>query len=161
MHNLTGTERVAYLDTMHSTIRHAECELLVIRSGENGGQRCNRCTAYRSNLRALLSRHVKLAADTSRTDPSSHASFSHLSSSEKCIRYHREHELRRACQRQVANLRMKLQAVIGGRGLSVDSGLHDDLVQIMQDNAEAVCHHQDVTQVQAASLNDARNMGKP
>ena len=78
----TGTERVAYLDIIHSTIRHAKCELLVM-SDENSGQCCNRCTSYRSTLRALLSHHEKLDADTSRTDPSSHATFSHLSSPDK------------------------------------------------------------------------------
>ena len=111
MHNLQA-QSVLHISTciIHSTIRHAECELLVI-PDENSGQRCNRCTAYRSNLRALLSRHVKHDTDASRTDPSSHASFSRLSSPEKCIRYHQEHELQRACQRQVTNLRMKLQSV--------------------------------------------------
>ena len=34
---------------------------------------------------------------------------------------------------------MKLQAVTEERGISVDSSVHDDLLQIMQDNAEAVC----------------------
>ena len=81
----TGTECVAYLDIIHSTICHAVCELLVM-SDENSDQRCNRCTSYRSTLRALLSCHVKLDADTSYTDPSSNASFSHLSSPDKCIR---------------------------------------------------------------------------
>ena len=108
-------------------------------SDENSGQRCNLCTSYRSTLRALLSRHEKHDADTSRTDPSSHASFSRLSSPDKCICYHREHQLRVAYQRQVTNLQMKLQAATEERGISLDSSLHDDLLQIMQDNAEAVC----------------------
>ncbi|KAL5505481.1 hypothetical protein EMCRGX_G006918 [Ephydatia muelleri] len=80
--NASGTECVAYLDIIHSTIRHAECELLVI-PDENSGQRCHRCTPYRSNLWALLSRHVNHDTDASRTDPNSHASFSRLSSPEK------------------------------------------------------------------------------
>ena len=162
----TGTECVAYLDIVHSTIRHAECDLLMT-SDENSGQRYNLCTSYRSTLRALLSRHEKHDADTSRTDPSSHASFSHVSSPEKCIRYHREHQLRVAYQRQVNNLQMKLQAATEERGISVDSSQHDDLLQIMQDNAEAVCEaHLSgsfgrvfwETQMKAASLDDARHM---
>ena len=49
----------------------------------------------------------------------------------------------------------------------MDSSLHDDLLQIMQDNAEAVCeaHPPDSfghvfweTQMKAASLDDARHM---
>ena len=36
-------------------------------------------------------------------------------------------------------LQMKLQAVTEERGISVNSSLHNDLLQIMQDNAEAVC----------------------
>ncbi|KAL5510548.1 hypothetical protein EMCRGX_G006110 [Ephydatia muelleri] len=161
--NRQGTECVAYLDIVHSTIRHAECDLLMM-SDENSGQRCNLC---RSTLRALLSRHEKLDADTSRTDPSSHASFSRLSSPDKCIRYHREHQLRVAYQRQVTNLQMKLQAATEERGISLDSSLHDDLLQIMQDNAEAVCEAHPPgsfgrvfweTQMKAASLDDAQHM---
>ena len=136
-------------------------------SDENSGQRCNLCTSYRSTLRALLSRHEKHDADTSHTDPSSHASFSRLSSPDKCIRYHREHQLRVAYQRQVTNLQMKLQAATEERGISVDSSVHDDLLQIMQDNAEAVCEAHPSgsfgrvfweTQMKAASLDDARHM---
>lgn len=102
-------------------------------------QRCNRCVAYRGNLRTLASRHLKQAADFGRTNPGSHAAFSRLSSPEKCERYHQEHALRTACQRQVTNLHKKMQEVTEERGLSVHSSLHDDLVQIMKDNAEAVC----------------------
>ena len=136
-------------------------------SDENSGQHCNLCTSYWSTLRALLSRHEKHDADTSRTDPSSHASFSRLSSPEKCIRYHREHQLRVAYQRQVTNLQIKLQAATEERGISVDSSLHDDLLQIMQDNSEAVCEAHPSgsfgrvfweTQMKAASLDDARHM---
>ncbi|KAL5502150.1 hypothetical protein EMCRGX_G008874 [Ephydatia muelleri] len=161
--NLQGTECVAYLDIVHSTIRHAECYLLMM-SEENSGQRCNLCTSYRSTLRALLSRHEKHDADTSRTDPSSHVSFSRLSSTKKCIHYYREHQ---PYQRQVTNYQMTLQAATEERGISVDSSLHDDLLQIMQDNAEAVCEAHPPgsfgrvfweAQMKAASLDDARHM---
>ena len=62
---------------------------------------------------------------------------------------------------------MKLQVATEERGISVDSGLHYDLLQIMQDNAEAVCEAYPSgsfgrvfweTQMEAASLDDARHM---
>ena len=131
-----GSECVAYLDTLHSTVCHNECDLLIV-PGECS-QRCNRCVAYRGNLRSLSNRHVKQAADSSRTNAGSHAAFSRLSSPEKCERYHHEHALHTVCQRQITNLH-KNAAVTEERGFSLHSSLNDDLVQIMKDNAEAVC----------------------
>ena len=147
-------------------IRHAECEILIT-PGEDGHHCCSRCKAYRCNLRALVSRHEKHASDTSCTDPSSHAAFSRLSSPLKCTRYHQEHALRIACQRQVTNLKKKLEAAIDGSGLMVSSSLHDDLVQIMKNNAEVICTtHPPGTfgrvfweaQMQAASVKDSKQM---
>ena len=43
--NPTGTECVAYWDTLHSTIRHTECEILITPE-ENGDHCCSRCKAY-------------------------------------------------------------------------------------------------------------------
>ena len=129
-----GSDCVVYLDTLHSTVRHNECDLLIM-PGESS-QRCNRCVAYRGNLRTLSNRHVKKAADSSRTNAGSHAAFSRLSSPDKCERYHHEHALRTVCQRQITNLHKKMQAVTEERGLSVHNSLNDDL---MKDNAEAVC----------------------
>ena len=150
---------------LHSTIRHVDCDLL-IKPGESS-QCCTRCMAYRSSLRAQVSRHQKQVDDSSRTNPSSHTAFSRLCSPEKATRYHQEHTMRRACQRQVTNLHKKLQTVTEERGLSVHSSLHDDLVQIMKDNAEAVCKTNPPgtfgrvfweSQMQAASVKDARQM---
>ena len=53
-----GTECAAYLDSLHSTILHAESEI-PITPGEDGHHSCSRCKAYRCNLRALVSCHEK------------------------------------------------------------------------------------------------------
>ena len=150
-----GTECVAYQNIVHSTIRHAECELLVM-SDENSDKHCNRCTSYRSTLRALLSRHVKLDADTSHTDPTSYALFSRLSSPDKCIHYHQEHKLQAACQCQVTHLQMKLQAVTEERGIPVDRSLLDDLLQSVKPATFGRVFWE--TQMQTAFLNDANEM---
>lgn len=77
------------------------------------------------------------------------------------------HALRLACQRQVTNLRSKLEAVIVESGPTVPNSLHDDLVQIMKDNAEVICAtHPSGTfgrvfweaQIQAASVKDSKQM---
>ena len=69
----TGTNYVAYLDTIHSTIRSSDCELLVSTTEKHTAKCCVRCVAYRSNLRALVSHHEKQASDSKITDPHSHA----------------------------------------------------------------------------------------
>ena len=96
--------------------------------------------AYRSNLRALVSRHDKQASDSKRTDPHSHATFSHLSFiPDKCTRYHKEHELRKACQRQITNLKQRLEGATEKRGITEDSSLNNDLLHMMKENAKAFC----------------------
>ena len=153
---------MAFLDTFHSTIRHSECEVL-LSPGEDGIHCCSRCKAYRCNLRALVSRHQKHASDTSSTDPGSHAPFSHLSSPQKCTRY----QTSMLYEYLVTILKKKLDDVIEESGLTVSTSLHDDLVQIMKDNAEVICtNHPPGTfgrvfweaQMKAASVKDAKQM---
>ena len=70
-------------------------------------------------------------------------------------------------QRQVTNLKNILDSVIDKSGIIVSSSLHDDLVQIMKDNAEVICtNHPPGTfgcvfweaQMQAASVKDSKQM---
>ena len=97
---------------------------------------CSRCRQYRNNLRALVSRSEKQPErESDSTDPSSHTPFRHLNSPEKAIRYQREHALRRSCQRQIAHLSDKLDQQ---RGFVEDVALHDDLSQIVAENAQVM-----------------------
>ena len=161
---------MAFLDEKHSTIRCSDCVLLVHIDSHATYDvpRCSRCQQYRNNLRALVSRSEKQPErESDSTDPSSHTPFRHLNSPEKAIRYQREHALRRSCQRQITRLSDKLEASTQQRGFVEDMALHDDLSQIVAENAQAMADSIPAgtfarifwdSQKKAATLKDARQM---
>lgn len=168
--HLPGTKCVAFLDEKHSTIRCSDCELLVHIDSHATYDvpRCSRCRQYRNNLRALVSRYEKQSEkENDSTDPSSHTPFRHLNSPEKAIRYQREHALRRSCQRQITHLSDKLEVSTQQRGFVEDKALHDDLSQIVAENAQVMADSLPSgtfarifwdSQKKAATLKDTRQM---
>ena len=166
--HLPGTKCVAFFDENHSTIRCSDCELLVHIDSHATYDvpRCSSCRKYRNNLRALVSRSEK-QSEIDSTDPSSHTPFRHLSSPEKAIRYQREHALRRSCQHQIACLSDKLEISTQQRGFVEDMVLHDDLSQIVAENAQVMADSLPSgtfarifwdSQKKAATVKDARQM---
>ena len=59
----------------YATIRHSNCTVLLPEGA--GSSRCEQCQAFRSVLRAQLSRHMK-ADSSGRSNPSSHVRYSCL-----------------------------------------------------------------------------------
>ncbi|KAL5487220.1 hypothetical protein EMCRGX_G019797 [Ephydatia muelleri] len=80
---------------------------------------------------------------------------------------YKEHELWKAFQRQITNLKQRLEGATEKRETTEDSSLNDDLLHVMKENAKAFCDaHPPGTfgrifwksQMQAASLKDKRQM---
>ena len=161
-----GTCCVAFFDETHSTIRCCDCELLVVPDGSSQAPCCNRCKAYRNNLRALVNRAEK-EREEDVTKPSSHTPFRYLNTPEKAKRYQQEHKLRRSYEHRLARLTQRLAEAVEERGFTEDSTLSNDLSQIMEHNAKSM---QDTypsgtfarifweSQSRAASLKDPRQM---
>ena len=78
------------------------------------------------------------ARESDSTDPSSHTPFRHLNSPEKAICYQCEHALRRSCQHKIAHLSDKLETSTQQKVFVEDIALHDDLFQIVAENAQTV-----------------------
>lgn len=63
-----------------------------------------------------------------------------LQFAEKAIHYQHEHALRRSCQRQITHLSDMLEASTQQRGFVEDKALHDDLSQIVAENAQVMAN---------------------
>ena len=66
-----------------------------------------------------------------RCNPSSHVNYRYLTSSEKSQRLKESHQQNRMLQQQVKRLESRLEKLCVQRAVSVDSGLNDELKEIV------------------------------
>ena len=140
----TGTHIVASLDSRPlpcPTIRHSQCELLVI----SDTSRCVSCREYRHILlmmsrRATLSqsRCATLSQSTEKTASSSHANYRYLSTPEKHERMKNLHQESRVVRKRLLRLDEKLKKAIENKGVSLDTGLNEDLCLVMEEEEDRV-----------------------
>ena len=110
--SLLGTGVVARVDPKFgSTIRHANCELLM--SADDEQQiRCCHCRTYRKSLHSMLSRHNSAtSSSTSRLSHDSHVNYRFLSPSEKDARLQNLHTIQRATKLKLDRLSAKISKV--------------------------------------------------
>ena len=167
----TGTERVAFYDPAHATIRCDACELLVPQQSEpqHKAKRCGTCNKYkyRQVLNRMLFRVERSSGqDSDRSNPQSRTNYRFLTTPEKDRRLRRLHQQSRINQQRANRLRL-LERATEERGMSVDENLHNDLVHIIEENSHVVAqsYPQDSfarvfweSQHRASSLKDARSM---
>ncbi len=166
---LLGSNQVAFHDTSSSTIRTSSCAVLVRPKVRTEIEvRCSCCSNYRKTLNSMLFRAAKQdksGADGS--DPSSHVNFRYLSSPQKVNRLQKLHKSVRVSNQRVERLKTRLASVIEKRGIQVESDLHEDLTNIMQDNSKKITDSYPADsfarifweqQIKASSLKDARSM---
>ena len=136
---LTGERVIAYCDKKllpFPTLRHSECEVLL--SAVIEGERCIKCSDYRSSLRSMLSREKKKQPFECRTHPSSHVSYKTLSSPEKLERMRQLHLLQRSTSKQLAHLQAKLLQDTQDVGIDVDEEVHQDLKTVVAEQSAFV-----------------------
>ena len=104
-----------------SSIFHVDCETIVDLTSKSG--RCSACTKHRKSLSTMASR--KQSDD--RTHPSSHTTYSSLSSPEKDERLRRLHHENIRLKSQIARLREKINVAINENSISVDSEFDEDM----------------------------------
>lgn len=135
----TGTLPVAHIDRRLAdspTIRHKDCEVLVAERE----MRCPACTGYRPSLRAISSRDLRAVEADQRTAPDSHTNYRYLSTPEKDRRLSRLHAATRNTKKSITHMQARLAEVSETSGISVDPGIHDDMVTVME------AHTQDIHQ---------------
>ena len=102
-----------------ATVRTAACSYLVSKPG-----RCSTCRMF--SVPCYIS-----PCGTDRSDPSSHTNLRYLSTLQKTACF-RQLRLNYKCsQVQLERLRSKLAEHVEQRGTSVDAGLHQDLIAIV------------------------------
>ena len=122
---------VAYYDQRNSTIRHVNCKWKLPEG--TSGSRCEICKQYRNVIRSSLNRLLKqpqLRLES--CEASSLTNYKHLTGPEKDERMKNLHELVRSKERQIQSLRKKVNDMIQEEGVTVDAGLHNDLLTIMK-----------------------------
>ena len=122
----------------YATIRHSSCSVLLPKDA--GNRRCEQCQAFRSVLRAQLSRHMK-ADNSDRTNPSSHVRYSCLDKDELTSRLRQVKSFQKDASRKVKQLEAKLaaaEAAIERASHTVDEETHSDLVSIVEQQSSVV-----------------------
>ena len=115
-----------------ATVRTAACSYLVSKPG-----RCSSCRKYRDVLRSMLHKSMQ-CSDTDRSDPSSRTNLRYLSTPQKIACFHRLRLNYKCSQVQLERLRSKLAEHVEQRGTSVDEGLHQDLITIVDQSSPQV-----------------------
>lgn len=118
---------VLYPQTL-PTVRTSSCEVLLATK-----ERCDACTSYRSNLRAIHSRVQKTPA-LSPSSTSSHINIRYLSTPEKNKRYRGLKARCVAAEKEVKRLKEGISNLMESGSVEVNKVLHQDLSTIMQEN---------------------------
>ena len=136
--HFTGKHLVAVEESNtlgHPTIRHNECEMLLVTSSK----RCQKCEVHRKSLFSLLSRKES-RRDTDSCAPDSHVNYRFLSTPEKITRLQRLHSLQRSTKQQLERLKQKLARAIESDGVVVADSMSHDLQEIMEENTSTVAN---------------------
>ena len=128
-----GTHTVAQDTTSFgiSTIRHVKCDLLI----ESTRVRCSQCMIYRKALHAYLSRQKSASSGTmDRTAPNSHVNCRYLTTTEKCDRLKRLHQLQRSTRLRTDRVKRKLTHILEENSVVLDDDTHNDITEVMIDS---------------------------
>ena len=153
---------VDFTQTGFPSLFHMEYELLIKRS--NYGARCSACSKHRKSLTAMKCRKQK---DSDKTNPSSHTSYSCLSTPQKDERLRRLQQEKKKVKLCVDRLKQKIVAATDSDGVVLDDELHEDLKNMAVDCSKEVhesCPEDTFRrlfwdqQQQASSLNNSKSM---
>ena len=139
---------VAYLDStacvsadgqMYAkTVRHSQCEMLVL------GSRCNKCANYRDNLRVISRNHL---LSKKQTKYSKRTNFRYMKTPQKERRLKALQQSLHNKKRQLQRLKTKLKKLMEKEGVEISDELESDLQVVIH-------HHQ--PQIEQLSSNDFR-----
>lgn len=135
---------VAFLDTSASVVLNGEMYSQTVRSSScqllTHGTKYFSCTAYRDTLRVLYNRwkRRKSRSPSKQTNPCSRTPFSNLSTPERKQRFSQVRARLKASQTKIKRLQEKIREATTTSGKAVDSDLHHELKQIMDDNNQKI-----------------------
>ncbi len=118
----------------YPTIRHSECEVLLCADGRN--DRCQQCSKHRSTLHTQSIRLLNLSAD--RMEPSSHTTYSSLTSDEKDVRMRKLHDSVRQSEKEVQYLKAQLEEAVETRSIPIDANIDEDLHAVMKSESSKI-----------------------
>ena len=113
---------------------HVKCDVIV--SSSSTSMRCVSCTQHRKTLSSIASRVRKSTAyrKKDRTHPSSHTSYTSLTTPEKHQRLQRLHSELRKSSKQIECLREKVAALITDGQEEVDDELDNDIREMVKEH---------------------------
>ena len=111
------------------TVRTSRCEVLL----DAARNRCEACTTYRNNLRAMHHR-VDHAPTLSPSSTASHTNIRYLNTPQRFKRYKGLKARCVAAEKKVKGLKDNINSLIASSSVAVDKSLHQDLTKIVQDN---------------------------
>ncbi len=123
----------AYVDEElgSKTVRTTGCEFV------STNIQCERCSSYRTNLRAMYSRWSK-GPSFDGSDTSNHTNERYLNSPQKKMKMTSLKKEAVAAKAAVKRLKEKIMRIQEQQSESVSNGLNSDLTQIMNDNVHVV-----------------------
>ena len=137
LHYTVGTRTVATQESGTSTIRHANCTVLV--PSNQKSDRCHSCQVFRSSLRSSLSKLNRAeASSSSRVEPQSRTPLRCLTKDELTTRFRNLKTVHTSTVRQLGQMKRNLEAAIDKSGVKVDESTHSDLAEIMTKQHSAV-----------------------
>lgn len=105
-------------------------------SADGRYDRCQPCSRHRSTLYTQSIRLENLTG--SRLEPSSHTTYSSLTSDEKDERMRKLHDSVRRSEKEVQYLKARLEEVVETRSVPVDDDIDDDLHTVMRSESSKI-----------------------
>ncbi len=129
-------KEIAFGETViRKTIRHVDCEILA--AATDG--RCGQCKKYRATLRAMYHRQQHPQSSTEdRTEVASRVNDRYLSTPEKAQKLKNYKAEMKSAKQEVAKMQKILDVSLATKGMELDTGMHNDLVTIMQEQSSEV-----------------------
>lgn len=117
-----------------STLRVKSCHMLVTVG------KCSACVSHRGTIRKMYSRwkKSKFGTPSRHTSTHSHTNFRHLTTFQKRQRMNLMRARLNSAERQLVNLKKKIEASTEARGVIVDADLHQDLADIMEEHTASI-----------------------
>ena len=120
--------------TYMQTVRSSSCQVL------SRGKKCPSCVSYRAQLRAMYHRwrKIKCLSPSKRASTSSRTPFTHLRTPESRKRYSLLRARTVSAETKLKRLRQRLDESINHSGVTIQSDLHSELVNTIQENNEEI-----------------------
>ena len=117
-----------------STLRVKSCHMLVTAG------KCSACASYRGTIRKMYSRwkKSKLGSPTRHTSTHSRTNFHHLTASQMQERMKLMRTRLNSAERQLANLKRKIEASTEAKGVMLDEDLHQDLADVIEEHTASI-----------------------